>query len=292
MKASPKVSIVMPTYNRAGLIMESIHSVVRQTYSNWELIIADDGSTDNTADLVAGINDDRIRFFRERRTGVVGKIKNAAIEKTSGDLIAFIDSDDLWDETKLEKQVAALQQYPDAGFSLTGGYNFQTPGNPLGYFYKQLEGIRYDNILIPFFKSEVAVIMPSLVLKRVCLQTTRMFDESKSFADVEFVLALAKNFNAVILYEPLVFRRIHDANDSDSNWMERHFQGLELMLSYKNHLPGTILADALFRSHVNFGEKCLRYKKKRQALESFLRAWKQKPLSAVPLKKIAKTIIH
>jgi glycosyltransferase involved in cell wall biosynthesis len=292
METSPKVSIVMPTYNRAGLIMETIRSVVRQTYSNWELIIVDDGSTDNTADIVAGINDNRIKFYKERRTGLVGKIKNAAIEKTNGDLIAFIDSDDLWEETKLEKQVAALQQYPGAGFSLTGGYNFKIPGNPLEYFYKQREGIRYDNILVAFFKSEVAVIMPSLVLKKICLQTTGMFDESKSFADVEFVLGVAKNFKAVILYEPLVFRRIHDTNDSDSNWMERHFQGLTLMLSYKNELPGNILADALFRSHLNFGEKCLKYNKKKEALRSFLNAWKQKPFSIVPLKKIAKTITY
>lgn len=292
MDISPKVSIVMPTYNRSRLIMETIDSVLCQTYANWELIIVDDGSTDNTEEIVVGFNDSRIKFYKAGRTGIVGKIKNIGIEKTNGDLIAFLDSDDLWDNTKLAKQVDALQQYPDAAFSLTSGYNFKMAGKPLEYFYKQREGIRYDNIFIAFFKSEVAVIMPSLVFRKPCLQTTGLFDESKSFADVEFVLKLAKNFKAVILYEPLVFRRIHDANDSDSNWIERHFQGIKLIRSYKKDLPASILADSLFRSHLNFGEKCLRYKKKQEAFSSFLNAWKQKPFSIVPLKKIAKTIIY
>lgn len=282
----------MPTYNRAALIMETIDSVIRQTYTNWELVIMDDGSTDNTEEIVAGINDDRIKFYKAGRTGLVGKIKNAAIEKTNGEIIAFIDSDDLWDKTKLAKQMDALQQYPDAGFSLTGAYNFETPGKALQYFYRQRDGIRFDNIFTAFFKSEVAVIMPSLVLRKKCLETTGMFDESRSFADVEFVLKLAKDFKGIILYEPLVFRRIHDANDSDSNWIERHFQGLKLIRSYKNDLPANILANSLFRSHINFGEKCLRYNKKREAISSFLNAWKQKPFSIVPPKKIAKAIIY
>jgi glycosyltransferase involved in cell wall biosynthesis len=288
----PKVSVILPTFNRAGLIMETVQSIIDQTYPVWELIIVDDGSEDNTEEVVSKIRDDRIQFYKAGRTGMVGKIKNMGLGKSRGELIAFIDSDDLWDKTKLEKQVAALQQYPGAGFSLTGGYNFKTRGKPLEYFYKQREGTRYDDIFIAFFKSEVAVIMPSLVLKKKCLETIGMFDESKSFADVEFVLKLAKNFKGVILYEPLVFRRIHDANDSDSNWMERHFQGIKLIRSYKKDLPANILADALFRSHINFGEKCLRYNKKREAISSFLNAWKQNPFSIVPPRKIAKAIIY
>lgn len=74
--------------------------------------------------------------------GVVGKIKNIGIEKSNGELNAFIDSDDLWTKTKLEKQVAALQQNPEAGFSLTRGYNFRESNKPLEYFYKQNEGLK------------------------------------------------------------------------------------------------------------------------------------------------------
>ena len=121
----PKVSIIMPTYNRANYIGETIESVRNQTYDNWELIIVDDGSEDNTGEIISRVKDERIRFYKAGRIAINGKIKNIGIEKANGELIAFIDSDDLWAETKLEKQVAALQEYPEAGFSLTGGFNFR-----------------------------------------------------------------------------------------------------------------------------------------------------------------------
>ena len=269
---TPKVSIILPTYNRAGLIAETIQSILSQTYSNWELLIVDDGSNDNTEDVIAQIKDERIKFHKAGRIGIVGKIKNIAIEKSNGELIAFIDSDDLWDQTKLEKQIVALHQFLDAGFCLTGGYNFKELNKPLGYFYKQKEGIKYDDIFIPFFKSEVATTMPSLILRKQCLLTAGMFKESKPFTDVEFILSLASHFKAIILYEPLFFRRVHHANDSSSNWMQRHYEGLELILSYKNSLPEKILTDCLFRSHLNFGEECLKYKKNRKAISSFFNA--------------------
>ena len=289
---TPKVSIILPTYNRADLIMETIESIRKQTYKNWELIIVDDGSDDNTGELISQLKDEKIQFHNAGRIGIVGKIKNIGIEKATGELIAFIDSDDLWAETKLEKQIFALQQYPEAGFSLTGGYNFRKLNEPLGYFYQKKEGIRYDDIFIPYFKSEVATTMPSLILRKQCLQTTGMFIQSKPFSDVEFILELAKHFKAIILYEPLFHRRLHDTNDSDSNWEKRHYEGLELILSYKKDLSKKILSDCLFRSHINFGEKCLRYQKKEMAMDSFIKAWKQKPFSIVPIKKIAKSILY
>jgi glycosyltransferase involved in cell wall biosynthesis len=289
---TPQVSIILPTYNRAGLIAQTIESIQNQTYSNWELIIVDDGSDDNTEEVIAQINDTRIHLHKAGRIGIVGKIKNIGIERATGELIAFIDSDDLWAKTKLEKQVAALQQFPEAGFSLTGGYNFREPDKPLEYFYKQKEGIRYDNIFIAFFKSEVSTTMPSLMLRKQCLQTAGIFKESKPFSDVEFILNLARHFHAIILYEPLFYRRIHEANDSDANWIKRHYEGIEMILSHKNSLPGKIVSDSLFSSYINFGEKCLRYKKRGKAIASFFNAWKQNPFSIIPIKKIAKSVSY
>src|ERR1041385_97100 len=119
---SPKVSIIMPTYNRAKYIVDTIESIRSQTYQNWELIIVDDGSEDNTEELINQIKDGRIKFYKAGRIGKVGKIKNIGLEKANGELIAFIDSDDLWAPTKLETQVAVFDEYPEAGFCLTGGY--------------------------------------------------------------------------------------------------------------------------------------------------------------------------
>ncbi|MEO6539624.1 MAG: glycosyltransferase family A protein, partial [Ferruginibacter sp.] len=123
MTSDPKVSIIMPTWNRAAFIMESVESVISQTYKNWELIIVDDGSDDNTAELIAQVKDSRVKFYKAGKIGIGIRLKNIGIERSDGELIAFLDSDDLWPPTKLEKQVAVFDEYPDAGFSLTGGYN-------------------------------------------------------------------------------------------------------------------------------------------------------------------------
>jgi len=287
----PKVSIVMPTYNRAKYIGETIQSVRKQTLQNWELIIVDDGSTDNTEDLISHISDDRISFLKAGRVGINGKIKNIGLKHSRGELIAFIDSDDLWAETKLEKQVEALDKFRDAGFSFTGGFNFRKLGEPLDFFYKSKEGFRHGNILVPIFKSEISTTTPSLMMRRHCLDVVGDFDETKPFSDVNFFLRLASHFNAVILYEPLLYRRLHDNNDSGSNWLLGYEQGIRMIHDYEKKLPHGIARDALFRLYVNFGEDYLARSEPKHAITKFLLAWRYKPLSLVPFKKTSKAIL-
>lgn len=289
---SPMVSIIMPTYNRAAYIAETIESIRNQTYTNWELIIVDDGSDDNTEEVVEKINDNKIQFYKAGRIGIGSRIKNIGLEKATGELIAFIDSDDLWTQTKLEKQVIALQQYPEAGFSLTGGYNFRNSNEPLEYFYKQREGVKYGNVFIACFKSEIAATTSTLILKKECVRVTGCFKDMKPLSDVDFILSLASNFNAIILYEPLFYRRLHDTNYSSLNWEKRHYQGLEMIKSYKSFLPSKLISDSLFKSYINFGEHYRQHEESRKAVCQFFNAWKSRPFSIVPLKKIAKAILY
>ncbi len=104
MANSPLVSIIIPTYNRAEWLVKSIGSVTSQTYSNWELIVWDDGSSDNTEYVVKSLNDDRIHYFKNSNRGV-SFARNRAIEKSCGDYLAFLDSDDQWVINKLSRQV-------------------------------------------------------------------------------------------------------------------------------------------------------------------------------------------
>jgi glycosyltransferase involved in cell wall biosynthesis len=282
----------MPTYNRADYIGETIESIRNQTYQNWELIIVDDGSEDNTEQIIEKINDRRIRFFKAGRTGVHGKIKNIGLEKAVGEMIALIHSDDLWASTKIEKQLMAFEQYPEAMFCMTGGYNFRKLNEPLNYFYKQTEGANCNDLLKPFIKSEAAGTVSTLLLKKECLRISGGFDETKSISDMYFILNLASHFKGVILYESLFYRRLHDSNDSSMNWVKRHYEGLEMLKSFRRKLPQNLIADSLFRSHMHFGEKCLSNSRPITAIGQFLQAWKYKPLSFVPLKKIAKSVFH
>ena len=111
----PLVSIIMPTYNRAGFISETIQSVIDQNWQNWELIIIDDGSDDNTSQVVSNFTDPRIKYNTCIHTGI-DYCRNIGLQKSTGELIAFIDSDDLWSPLKLEAQVNILSGYPEAGF--------------------------------------------------------------------------------------------------------------------------------------------------------------------------------
>ena len=103
------VSIIMPSYNTGGLIQKSIESVLAQTYQNWELIIVDDCSKDNTDEVVDGIKDSRIKYLKNEKNSGAAVSRNRALREATGKWIAFLDSDDLWLPDKLEKQIGFME---------------------------------------------------------------------------------------------------------------------------------------------------------------------------------------
>ena len=116
MKMSNLISVIVPTFNRASLIRETLDSVLAQTYENWECIVVDDGSTDGTADVVQGYNVKDNRFIFYRRPENISKgaspCRNYGLRQAKGDYIQFLDSDDLLNEKKLEEQLTILQNSP------------------------------------------------------------------------------------------------------------------------------------------------------------------------------------
>jgi len=109
------VSIIVPTYNRSHLIGEAIQSVIDQSYENWELIIVDDGSTDDTRKRVEEFKDDRIRYYFIEHSGIIGNVRNVGLRYVRGDYIAFLDSDDIWLPNKLDYQLSLLKKYRKRG---------------------------------------------------------------------------------------------------------------------------------------------------------------------------------
>jgi glycosyltransferase involved in cell wall biosynthesis len=105
----PLVTVVIPTFNRLPLLRHAVASVVAQTYPAWELVVADDGSTDGTVEWIRSLNDPRIRVIELAHTAHVGHVRNAGARAGSGALLAFLDSDDEWLPEKLEAQVAAMR---------------------------------------------------------------------------------------------------------------------------------------------------------------------------------------
>lgn len=104
------VSIIMPSWNTGKFIAESIQSVIDQTYENWELIIVDDCSTDNTDEVVAMFNDKRIKYLKNKKNSGAALTRNKALREAKGEWIAFLDSDDLWTPEKLEHQLRFMKK--------------------------------------------------------------------------------------------------------------------------------------------------------------------------------------
>ncbi|MBO9202771.1 MULTISPECIES: glycosyltransferase family 2 protein [Niastella] len=209
------VSVIIPTYNREHLIQESIYSVLNQTYKDLELIIVDDGSTDNTEDIVRAIPDPRIQYYKLPHSGRNAISKNFAIRRSTGTLIAFNDSDDTWVNTKLEKQVELLAQHPNIGFSITDATNYRTGQIISTRTYAVQQGIEYANIFNRMKENRFVVYNPTILMRRSCLDITGLFDETMPYgAEFHFNILLAFYFDAGIIYEPLLWRLIHGSNDS------------------------------------------------------------------------------
>lgn len=129
---SELVSIIMPSYQTGRFIRETIKSVLAQTYSNWELIIIDDCSTDNTDEVVSAFTGDpRIRYMKNSKNSGAAVSRNRALREARGKWIAFLDSDDLWEPEKLEKQIAFMKEN-DCRFSYTNYIEIDEESRPNG----------------------------------------------------------------------------------------------------------------------------------------------------------------
>ena len=128
---SPKVSVVMPVYNVEVYVAEAVTSVLDQTFTDFELLIVDDGSTDASVDICNLIHDPRIRLIHQTNRGLAGA-RNTGIRKAKGDYIAFLDSDDLWTPDKLARHVAYLDANPAIGVSYSASALINAEGVPIG----------------------------------------------------------------------------------------------------------------------------------------------------------------
>lgn len=146
---SDLISIITPTYNCGKFIGETIESVINQTYENWEMIIVDDCSKDNTKDIVNKYaqNDDRIKYHILETNSGAAIARTRAMELARGDYMAFLDSDDLWVEDKLEKQLKFMKEN-NFNFVCTEYEQIDEQSNPLGKIIKVRDKANYNRVLL------------------------------------------------------------------------------------------------------------------------------------------------
>lgn len=144
MASFPLVSIIIPTYNRAEWLPLSINSIISQTYSRWELIVWDDGSTDNTEEVIKSFVDDRIKYYKNKNHGV-SHARNKGIEKSTGEYIAFLDSDDEWNDDKLANQIDILKSYSNLDCIFSNYKNKNLSTGEIGDGFTQCQ-IGFENL--------------------------------------------------------------------------------------------------------------------------------------------------
>ncbi|MGH2397678.1 MAG: glycosyltransferase family 2 protein, partial [bacterium] len=173
----PQVSVILPTYNRAHLLLRAVRSVLAQDFDDFELWIIDDESVDNTADVVATINDPRVHYERIAHRGFAGAM-NRGLELSRGKYLAFIDSDDEWVPTKLQRQVAVLDsQGPEVGVVYTAGRSFDdVRGRSGGIHHVRIEGVGW--LFERLLERPGGIPFPSVLVRRECFARVGHFDET------------------------------------------------------------------------------------------------------------------
>ena len=264
------VSVVVPTYNRAHLIGETIQSVIDQTYSNWELIIVDDGSEDDTRNIIDKFADKRIHYFKIDHCGIFGKVRNAGMQRANGDLIAFLDSDDLWKPEKLSYQLSLLKQNPDAAFIFGHGEQFGKGAIPP----PQMEKFYSGNVFIPLLLEERFVFyVPSVMFKKEVIQTVGYIDENLIIgSDMDFFLRMACHYNGIFSNEILVRIRKHDQSTSQRLEVASHREHRQMVEKFFRHgyLNKEQYVFLASTQHYKLGLVHLRTKKAKEAVNSFL----------------------
>lgn len=200
------VSVIIPTYNRATSIGASIQSVLDQTWQDFEIIIVDDGSTDNTRQVIEGFEDDRIRYICLEKNGGASHARNIGIGQAGGEFIAFLDSDDEWMPEKLEKQMQVMLQASDkVGLvycRMRGSRGYEEPIICPELSLKK-EGLA-GNLLRNLVRSNV-IGTPAMLVRKKCLEQTGGFDEGlRCLEDWELVLRIAERWEIAFVDDILV----------------------------------------------------------------------------------------
>ena len=188
-----KVSVIIPTYNREKTILRALNSVLDQTYTNIEVLVVDDGSTDGTADIVNGVKDKRVKYIVLEKNGGASNARNVGVQMAESKWIAFQDSDDSWRKDKLEVQMAYAKEHPEYSLIycmykafLQNGEEFIVPPKPWPVI---MEGNMMSSLL------DTNVIgTPTMLVKRERFLETGGFDVSyHALEDWEFVIRFARD---------------------------------------------------------------------------------------------------
>jgi glycosyltransferase involved in cell wall biosynthesis len=234
----PKVTVVIPAYNAMAFLPETLDSVLQQTFTDFEVSIVNDGSTDKIVAWFMTVKDDRVRLISQANQGLSGA-RNTGIAEARGEYIAFLDADDLWAATKLEQQVRCLDRDPAVGLVYTWTRLVDETGKPTGVKYdSQVEGNVWQQILV----GDIICSGSSAMVRRDCFDRVGRFDPNlSSAADFDMWTRIAAQYPFAVVKEYLLDYRQHSSSMSRNHLkmmqdlrmtFEKRFQSVPLELLY------------------------------------------------------------
>ena len=227
MENQPLVSVIMPCYNMASYISDSIKSVISQTYPQWELLIVDDASTDNTVDIIESYSqsDPRIRCAIKKHNSGIADTRNQCIQMAQGQFLAFLDADDIWHPEKLEKQLRFMIE-KNVGFSYSTYDWIDEEGKTLNKFINTIGNLDYETYLRNTIIGCSTVMVDRKIVGEVVVPKFRTSEDTATWLDI-----LKKGFLAYAIDEPLVSYRIRRKSAS-SNKIKA---SIDLWKVYRRH---------------------------------------------------------
>jgi len=205
----PLVSVVLPTYNLARHVGEAIESVLAQTYSRYELLVVDDGSTDNTKEVVGKYLSDRRVTYIHKENGGCSSAYNRGLSEARGGYIAFLEHDDMWMPEKLQLQVQVLEDNPEFGMVHSDVSVINEQGVITRKSGNRERQSHNGMVFEEFFMSDVVIAPLSTVLVRTeCLAKTGKFDEELPWDDYGFLLRLAWRYPIYFIPQSLIKYRL------------------------------------------------------------------------------------
>jgi len=273
------ISIIIPTYNRANLLPRAIKSVLNQTFKNFELIIVDDGSIDNTEQVVRNFQkeDTRIRYIWQENSGAPAKPKNTGIKNAKGKFIAFLDSDDEWLVEKLGEQIELFEKSNSSNLGFVGcNAVIIDKKNKKEWGYKIP---RCNNVFRELLINNFIFTSSSVVVKKEVFNKIGFFDENiKVGEDWDMWMRIAREYDFDFVSEPLFKYYLHNSNITNTLSFERQEKDLRYIFErYKKYYE---LNPCIYSARLkNDGIRYLLIGKHKIGKKYFLKSIKRNPLN-------------
>lgn len=267
MPKTPLVSVILPTYNRGYVIKKAIDSILGQTYQNWELIIIDDGSTDNTKTTVASSNDKRIKYFYKKNSGPCAA-RNFGIARSKGKWITYLDSDDILLPTCIETMIEHLQQNPRAVFALPRGkrsLDLYKNGKLIKSVDDSDDMPMTFTIKDMFMRNARFACLGFMHLRRLYDEGLQWDEEVKGMEDWEFMMSIGEEYPDDFLYVPELLYDYHQRFGGDGRCSESDYSTWADVFEYvyQKHKNNKMMAGQTW-----YPSKVIKWRKRQREFEA------------------------